>query len=67
MILVFNNLFSLKILTLTLFYKEIPIRAIISITYNELTIIKRIINNCEKSKRIRYKKSATIIMTVKAI
>jgi hypothetical protein len=66
-ILVFNNLFSLKILTLALFYKEIPIRAIISIIYNKLVIIRRIINSCEKLKEARYKKSIIIIIVVKAI
>jgi hypothetical protein len=65
--LAFNNLFSLKILTSALFYKEIPIRATISIAYSELAIIRRIIDSCKKSKGARYKKSIIIIMTVKAI
>ena len=63
----FSNLFSLKILTSALFYREIPIRATISMAYSELAIIRRIIDGCEKSKGARCKKSATIIMTVKAI
>jgi hypothetical protein len=63
----FNNLFSLKILTSALFYKEIPIRTVISIAYSEPAIIRRMIDSCEKSKGARYKKIATIIMTVKAI
>ncbi len=63
----FSNLFSLKILTSALFYKEILIRAIISIVHIEPTIIRRIINSCEKSKEARYKKIATIIIIVKAI
>ena len=67
MILAFNNPFSLKILTLALFYKEIPIRTTISIAYSELVIIRRMINGCEKLKGARCKKIATIIMTVKAI
>jgi hypothetical protein len=65
--LAFSNLFSLKILTLALFYTEIPIRATISIAYSELTIIRRIINSYKKSKGARYKKSAIIIIIVKAI
>jgi hypothetical protein len=66
-ILAFSNPFSLKILTLALFYKEIPIRIVINIAYSELVIIRRMINNCEKLKRARCKKIATIIITVKAI
>ena len=67
MILAFNNLFSLKILTSALFYKEILIRTIISIAYSELAIIKRIIDSCKKLKGARYKKIITIIIIVKAI
>jgi hypothetical protein len=63
----FSNPFSLKILILVLFYKEIPIRTTISIAYNKPAIIRRIIDGCEKSKRTRYKKIATIIITIKAI
>ena len=63
----FSNPFSLKILTSALFYREIPIRAVISITHSEPAIIRRMIDGCEKSKGARYKKIATIIMTVKAI
>jgi hypothetical protein len=66
-ILAFSNLFSLKILTLALFYKEISIRTAISIAYSEPAIIKRIINSCEKSKGARCKKIAMIIIIVKAI
>jgi hypothetical protein len=63
----FSNPFSLKILTLALFYREIPIRTIISIAHSEPAIIRRIIDGYEKSKGARYKKIATIIITVKAI
>jgi hypothetical protein len=66
-ILAFNNPFSLKILTLALFYKEIPIRTIISIAYSELAIIRKIIDSCEKLKGARCKKIITIIIIVKAI
>jgi hypothetical protein len=66
-ILAFSNLFSLKILTLALFYKEIPIRTAISIVYSEPAIIRRIINSCKKLKGARYKKIAMIIIMVKAI
>jgi hypothetical protein len=65
--LAFSNLFSLKILTLALFYREIPIRAVISIVYIEPTIIRRMINSCKKLKGARYKKIVTIIITVKAM
>ena len=67
MISAFSNLFSSKILTSALFYREIPIRTIISIVYSEPTIIRRMINSYEKSKGARYKKIVTIIMIVKAI
>ena len=63
----FSNLFSSKILTSTLFYREIPIRAAISMVHSEPAIIRRMIDGCEKSKGARCKKIATIIMTVKAI
>jgi hypothetical protein len=66
-ILAFSNPFSLKILTLALFYKEIPIRIAISIAYSELAIIRKMINSCEKLKGARCKKIITIIMIVKAI
>ena len=67
MMLAFSNLFSLYILTSALFYREIPIRAVISIVYIEPAIIRRMIDSCEKSKGARCKKIATIIITVKAI
>ena len=67
MILAFSNPFSLKILTLALFYREIPIRTIISIAYSELAIIRRIINSYEKLKGARCKKIIMIIIIVKAI
>jgi hypothetical protein len=35
--------------------------------YSEPAIIRRIINGYKKSKRARYKKIATIIITIKAI
>jgi hypothetical protein len=63
----FSNLFSLKILTSALFYKEISIRTAINIAYSEPIIIRRIINSCEKLKKARYKKIIMIIITVKAI
>jgi hypothetical protein len=66
-ILVFSNLFSLKILTSALFYREIPIRTIISMAHSEPIIIRRIINSYKKSKGARYKKIAIIIIIVKAI
>jgi hypothetical protein len=66
-ILAFSNPFSLKILTSALFYKEIPIRTIISIAYSELIIIKKMINSCKKLKGARYKKIVTIIVIVKVI
>jgi hypothetical protein len=66
-ILAFSNPFSSSILILALFYKEVPIRAIISIAYSELIIIKRIINNYKKLKEARCKKIIIIIITVKAI
>jgi hypothetical protein len=66
-ILAFNNLFSLKILTSALFYKEIFIRIVISIMHSELAIIRRIINSYKKLNKARCKKIATIIIIVKAI
>jgi hypothetical protein len=63
----FSNPFSLKILTSALFYKEIPIRAVISIVYIELAIIRRMIDGCEKLKGARCKKIITIIITVNAM
>jgi hypothetical protein len=66
-ILAFSNPFSLQILTLALFYKEIPIRTIINIMHSELVIIKRMINSCKKLKRARCKKIIMIIIIVKAI
>jgi hypothetical protein len=66
-ILAFSNPFSLKILTLALFYREIPIWAAISIAYSEPINIKKIINGYKKSKGARYKKIAIIIIIVKDI
>jgi hypothetical protein len=66
-ILAFSNLFSSKILTLALFYKEIFIRIVISITHSELAIIRRIIDSYKKLNGARCKKIATIIIIVKAI
>jgi hypothetical protein len=65
--LAFSNPFSSKILTSALFYREIPIRAAISIAHSEPAIIMRMIDGCEKSKGARCKKIATIIVTVKAM
>jgi hypothetical protein len=64
---VFSNPFSLKILTLALFYREFLIRTIISMAYSEPAIIRRMIDGYEKLKGARCKKIVTIIMTVKAI
>jgi hypothetical protein len=63
----FSNLFSLKILTLALFYKEILIQTAISIAHSKPVIIRKMIDSCEKSKEARCKKIVTIIITVKAI
>jgi hypothetical protein len=65
--LAFSNPFSSKILTSALFYKEIPIRAAISIVHIEPAIIRRIIDGYKKSKGARCKKIATIIITVNAM
>jgi hypothetical protein len=63
----FSSPFSSKILTSALFHREIPIRVVISMAHTEPAIIRRMVDGCEISKGLRCKKTATIMVPVKAI